>query len=79
MMEEIRQKKLHKEAFYHLYSAPNIITLIKSEVMRLRGFVTSMGEIGYAQNILARKLESNEPSLRPKYRRKNDIKDYVGP
>jgi len=48
MMEEIRQKKLHKEAFYHLYSAPNIITLIKSEVMRLRGFVTSMGEIGYA-------------------------------
>jgi len=48
MMEGIRQRQLHKETFYHLYSAPNIITLIKSEVMRLRGLVTSIGVIGYA-------------------------------
>ena len=48
MTEEIRQKQLHKKAFYHLYSSPNIITLIKSEVMRLRALVTSMDEIGCA-------------------------------
>jgi len=47
-MEEIRQKQLHRKAFYRLYSAPNIITLIKSEVMSLRGLVTGMGDIGYA-------------------------------
>jgi hypothetical protein len=48
MMEEIRQKKLHKKAFYHLCSGPNIITLIKSEVMSLRELVISMGESAYA-------------------------------
>ena len=48
MMEEIRQKQLHNKAFYHLHSAPNIITLIKSGRMRLRRFVTNMGEIRYA-------------------------------
>ena len=39
MMEEIGQKHFHKKAFYQLYSAPNIITLLKSKVMRLRGHV----------------------------------------
>jgi hypothetical protein len=46
--------------------------------MRLRGLVTSMDEIGYVKNILARKLEGNGPSLRPKHRKKNNIKDYLG-
>jgi hypothetical protein len=45
MMEEIRHKQLYKKTFYHLYSAPNKITLIKSEVMWLRGFVRGVGEI----------------------------------
>jgi hypothetical protein len=40
-------EKWYKKAFDHL-STPNIITIIKSEVMRLRGLVTSMGENGYA-------------------------------
>jgi len=47
-MVEIRQKKLYKKVFYHLYSTPSTITLIKSEVMRLRGLEISMNEIGYA-------------------------------
>jgi hypothetical protein len=48
MMEEIRHKQLHKKAFYSSYSAPNIITFIKSGGMRHRGLLTSKVEIIYA-------------------------------
>jgi hypothetical protein len=78
MVKEIRQKKLHKKAPYHLYSVSNIITLIKSGRMRCRMIVTSTGQMRYARNILARKFEGKRSYVKPKHREKDNINDDLG-
>jgi len=54
-------RRLHNEKLYNLYTSPNIISVIKSKMMRWAGHVAHMGEIRHAYNILIGKPEGKRP------------------
>ena len=60
--------KLHKEELNDLYSAPNIIQVIKSSRMRWVGHVACMGERRGAYGVLVGKPEGRMPLVRPRHR-----------
>jgi hypothetical protein len=66
-------RKLHNEELHNLYSAPNIIRMIKSRRMRWAGHVARMGETRNAYRILVGKPEGKRPLGRP--RRRMDLRE----
>jgi hypothetical protein len=65
--------KLHKEELNDLYSAPNIVRVMKSR-MRWAGHVARMGERRGAYRVLVGKPEGKIPLGRPKRRWEDNIK-----
>jgi hypothetical protein len=67
-------RKLRYEELHNLYSSQNIISVMKSRMMRWMGHVACMGEIS-AYKILVGKPEGKKrPHGRPRQRRKDNIK-----
>jgi hypothetical protein len=67
-------RKLHSEELHNVYSPPNIIRMIKSSRMRLKGYVEHMQVIRNAYKILVGKQEGKRPLRRPRYRWEDNIK-----
>jgi hypothetical protein len=67
-------RKLHNEKLQNLYSAPNIIKMIKSRRMRCTGHVARMGETRNAYRILVGKVEGKSSLRRSRRRLVDNIK-----
>jgi hypothetical protein len=67
-------RKLHNDEFHSLYSASNILRVIKSRRMKWAGHVARMGEGRGLYRILVGRLEGKRPLGRPRRRRENNIK-----
>jgi hypothetical protein len=61
-------RKLHNEELHILYSSPNIITQIKSSIMRWAGHVARMGEEWNVYRVLIGKQEGKRPLGRQRRR-----------
>jgi hypothetical protein len=61
-------RRLHNKELYALYSAPNIIRVIKSRRLRWAGHVARMGESRGAYRALVEKPEGRRPLGRPRRR-----------
>jgi len=66
--------KLHNDELDDLYSAPNIVRVIKSRRMRWAWHVACMGERMGMYRVLVGKPEGNRPLGRPRRRWENNIK-----
>jgi hypothetical protein len=60
--------KLHNEELHDLHSAPNIVRVIKSRIMRWAGHVARMGEGRGVYRVLVGKPEGKRPLGRPRRR-----------
>jgi hypothetical protein len=67
-------RKLHDEELHHLYSSPNIITMIKSRRLRLAGHVARMEAKRNEYRILVGKPEGKRPLRRLRRRCVDNIK-----
>jgi hypothetical protein len=67
-------RKLHYEELHNLYFSPNIITMMKSRMMRWAGHVARTGAKRNAYRILVGKPEGKRPLGRPRRRWMDDIK-----
>jgi hypothetical protein len=67
-------RKLHSEELHILYSSPNIITQIKSRIMRWAGHVARMGEERNVYRVLMGKAEGKRPLGRPRRRWEGGIR-----
>jgi len=74
--DEVTRKwrKLHNEELSDLYSAPNIVRVIKSRRMRWAGHVVLVGERRGVWRVLVEKPEGKRPLGRPSYRWEDNIK-----
>jgi hypothetical protein len=71
-------RRLHNRKLYTLYSAPNIIRVIKSRRLRWAGHVVRMGESRCAYRALVGKPEGRRPLERHRRRWDNNIKmDWI--
>ena len=70
-------RKLHNEELNDLYSAPNIVQVIKSRRMRWAGHVVHVGERRDIYRVLVWKPEGKRPRGRPRYRWEYNIKMYL--
>jgi hypothetical protein len=61
-------RKLHNEELHNLYSAPNIITQIKSRKMRWAAHVACMGEERKLRKVLVGKFKGKRSLVRPRHR-----------
>ena len=61
-------RRLHNEELNDLYSAPNIVRVIKSRRMRWAGHVARMGEERGVYRVLVGKPEGKRPLGRPRRR-----------
>jgi hypothetical protein len=68
------RRKLHCGELHNLYSAPDIITQIKSRRMRRAGHVARMGEGRNLYRVLVGKPEGKRPLGRPRRRCEDGIK-----
>jgi hypothetical protein len=68
-------RTLHNEELHNLYALTNIITAIKSRMMRWAGQAARMGEMRNAYRILVGKSEGNRPLGRSKPRWEYNIKN----
>jgi hypothetical protein len=68
---------LHNEELHNLYSAPNIIRMMKSRWVRWTGYVARMGEKNNACRILVGKLERQRPLGRPRRKWVDSVKIYL--
>ena len=66
--------KMHNEELNELHSSPNIIWVIKSRRMKWAGHVARVGERRGVYRVLVWKPEGKTPLVRPKRRRKDNIK-----
>jgi hypothetical protein len=64
---------LHNEELHNLYGSPNIIRVIKSDVIRWARYVVCMGEMGNTNKILVGKPEGKGALGRHSRRRKDNI------
>jgi hypothetical protein len=71
-------RKLNNEELNSLFSSPNIITVVKSRMMRCVGHVSRMGEMRKAYKILIGKSEGKRPSRRPRCRQGDILKWILG-
>jgi hypothetical protein len=71
-------RKLHNEELHGLYSAPNIIKMIKSRRMRWAGHVAGMGEIRNEYKSLVGKPDGKRPLGKPRSRWKIILKCSLG-
>jgi hypothetical protein len=69
---------LRNDELHDLYSAPNIVRVIKSREMRWAGHVTRMGEGRGAYRVLIGRPEGKRPLGRPRRRWEDNIKMYLG-
>ena len=67
-------RRLHNEKLNGLYSAPNIVRVIKSRRMRWDGHVARMGEERGAYKVLVGKPEGKRPLGRPTRRWVDNIR-----
>jgi hypothetical protein len=67
-------EKLHNEEFNDLYSAPNIVQVIKSRRMRWAEHVARMGDSRCVYRVLVGKPEGKRPLGKPRHRWEDDIK-----
>jgi hypothetical protein len=66
--------KLHNEELNNLYSAPNIVQVIKSRRMRWAGHVARMGESRCVYMVLVGKPEGKRSLGKPRHRWEDNIK-----
>jgi hypothetical protein len=66
--------KLHNEELYELYSAPNLVWVIKSRRMRWAGHVAHMGQKRGEYKVLVGKPEGKRPPARHKRGWEDNIK-----
>jgi transcription termination factor 2 len=67
-------RKLRNEELHNLYSAPNIIRMVKSRRMRWAGHVARMGEKRNPYRVLTGKPEGKRPLGRTRSRWVDNIK-----
>ena len=67
-------RRLHNKELYALYSAPNIIRVMKSRRLRWVGHVAYTGEIRGTCGVSAGRPEIRRPLGRPKRRWEDSIK-----
>jgi hypothetical protein len=67
-------RKLHNEELHGLYSSPSIVRVIKARRMRWAWYVTRMGDVRGAYNILVGRPEGRRPLGRPRRRWEDNIK-----
>jgi hypothetical protein len=67
-------RKLHNEELNDLYSAPNIVRVVKSRIMKWAGHVACMGEERGVHRVLVGKPEGKRPLGRPRSRWEDNIK-----
>jgi hypothetical protein len=67
-------RKLHDDELHSLYSAPNIVRLIKSRRMRWVGHVACMGERRGVYRVLVGRPKGKRPLGRPRHRWEDNIK-----
>jgi hypothetical protein len=67
-------RKLHNDDLHSLYSAPNIVRVIKSRRMRLTGHVTRMGKRRGVYRVLVGRPKGKRPLGRPRRRWEDNIK-----
>jgi hypothetical protein len=72
--EEGSWRKFHNDEIHSLYSAPNIVRVIKSRRMRWAGHVARMGEGKGAYRVLVGRPEGKSPLERPRRRWEGNIK-----
>jgi hypothetical protein len=72
------RRRLHNEKLHNLYPSPNVIRVINSR-MQWAGHVAHMGEMRNVYSILGGKSEWKVPLVRPRPRRKNDIRSLRVP
>jgi hypothetical protein len=65
---------LHNEEINVLYSAPNIVWVIKWRIMRWAGHVARMGEERGVYRVLLGKPEGKRPLGRPRHRWADNIR-----
>ena len=70
-----KQRKLHNEELYALYSSPKITTVIKSRRMKWEVHVTRMGDRRGAYRVLVGRRERRRPLERPRHRWESDKVD----
>ena len=68
------RRKLHNEKLNDLYSAPNIVRVIKSRRMRWVGNVEHMWERRGVFRVLVGKPDAKRPLRRPRHRSENNFK-----
>jgi hypothetical protein len=71
-------RKLHNEELRNLYSSPSKITTMKSRRMRWADHVARIGEKRNAYILLVGKPEGKRPLGRPRRRRVDNIRIYLG-
>jgi hypothetical protein len=67
-------RKLHNEELHDLYTAPSIVRVIKSRIMRWAGHVARMGERRGVCRVVVGKPERKGPLGRPRLRWEDNIK-----
>jgi hypothetical protein len=68
------RRKLHNEDINNLYSLPNILQVIKSRRMRLKGHIVRMGERRGDYKVLVGKPEGKGLLGTPRHRWEDNIK-----
>jgi hypothetical protein len=71
-------RKLRNEKLHNLYSSPSIIRIMKAKRMRWAGHVSRTEEERNAYRLLVEKSEGKRPLGRPRRRRMDNIKIYLG-
>jgi hypothetical protein len=66
-------KRLDNEELHNLYVSPNIISVIKSRILRWAGRLACMREMRNAYSILVRKPEGKRPRVRSRHRWEENI------
>jgi len=72
------RRRLHSKELCNFYTAPNIIRLILSKMMRWAGHVACMGAIRNVYNVLVGKPEGKRPLGRPRHRWEDSIRMDLG-
>jgi hypothetical protein len=71
-------EKIENEELHNLYSAPNVIWMIKSRKMRWTGHVASLGDMINVYEILVGKPEGKRPPRRIRGRGEDILKWILG-
>ena len=70
-------RRLYKEELHSLYRSPNIVSVIKSGIIKWAGHVARMEEGRSAFKILTGKPTGKRPFGRPKRRWEDNIRMYL--